>query len=607
MMMRKNRILLVLIAISLVLPSFLVNAEKNESSKQEAPPQTEGEIASKDEVVYATLSAAGEQQKIYVVNIFDVEKAGTIVDYGAYSTLKNLTNLAKIQKQNDQLQFPAPKGKFYYQGNMNDVPLPWDIAVSYQLDGKDIVPKELAGKDGHVEVTIETSANDEVNQVFFENYLLQISLTLDSDIYKNIEASDAMLANVGKDKQVTFTVMPEQEGKLKLEADVTDFELQGIEIAAVPSSMSIDTPDLGEMTDKMESLADAIKEINNGVAELKSGVSKLNDGVASLHSGSQKYQNGMAVLDQGSSELVGASVSIQNALHSINEALAGGTDKPGMDVSGLKELPAGLLLIANGLNETVAGITTLRENYSAAYSTLDTAMKNIPDYEISNEAIQGLYSSGADPEVLDKLLETYSSARTAKGTYSAVKEGLAAVDPTLLTLGNSIKEMSSTLTAIANGLSSSLEELDSLTQLQEGMATLANDYGQFHAGLVSYTKGVGELSNSYKKLHSGIAALAGGSSELEAGTGELHNGTNTLYESTKNMPSQMQEEIDKMMADYDKSDFEAVSFVSPSNEKINSVQFIIKTESIKVEEQETQEKPVEETKSFWTRLRDLFF
>ncbi len=39
-----------------------------------------------------------------------------------------------------------------------------------------------------------------------------------------------------------------------------------------------------------------------------------------------------------------------------------------------------------------------------------------------------------------------------------------------------------------------------------------------------------------------------------------------------------------MIAEYDKSHFEAVSFVSTKNEKVNSVQFVIKTESIKKED-----------------------
>lgn len=61
-----------------------------------------------------------------------------------------------------------------------------------------------------------------------------------------------------------------------------------------------------------------------------------------------------------------------------------------------------------------------------------------------------------------------------------------------------------------------------------------------------------------------------------------------------------------MIADYDKSDFDAVSFVSAENEKIYSVQFVIKTESIEKQEQEFNEEQAEEQKGLWDRLMALF-
>lgn len=602
-MMRKKRLLLFTLAISLILPSFLVDAASTKSSKT----TSDGELTSKDEVVYATLHASGELEEIYVVNNLDVKKEGTIVDYGPYKSIKNLTDLSEIEQEDNAVRIDAPKGKFYYQGDMKEESeLPWNISISYLLNGKEIAPGELAGKDGDFQLKINTSPNENVDKIFFENYLLQISLTLSPDIFTNIEVPDGMVANAGKDKQITFTVMPEKEGELSLEADVVDFELQGIDIAAVPSSMAIDAPDMDEMTGEMTTLTNAISDVNKGVGELEKGVTELNDGVASLRNGSELYKNGAAEISNASSELVTASTSIDQALATINKNLESSDE---VDMTELQNLPKGLSQIASGLNETGKGLNTLRENYSVALSTLDKAMKAIPEHQITEEQMKSLYMSGADQTVLDQLTETYKAARTAKGTYSAVKEGFDAVNSTLETISGSIKEMETALTTIANGLTSSLEGMDmtdSLTKLQEGIASLSANYGEFHTGLVSYTGGVNQLSNSYSKLHSGIDELSGGTNELEKGVSELHNGTDELSEKTSDIPNQMQEEIDSMIAEFDKSDFEAKSFVSPENEKINSVQFVIKTENIKKEEKETKEVHVEEEKGFWTRLLDLF-
>lgn len=87
-----------------------------------------------------------------------------------------------------------------------------------------------------------------------------------------------MVANAGKNKQITFTVMPGQEEEFTVEAEVENFEFTGVDIAAVPSTLPIDTSEMESMTDDMSALSDAIKGLNDGVADLKSGVSQLNNG-----------------------------------------------------------------------------------------------------------------------------------------------------------------------------------------------------------------------------------------------------------------------------------------------------------------------------------------
>ncbi|MGM0842721.1 MAG: YhgE/Pip domain-containing protein [Bacillota bacterium] len=595
--MRKKQLRYSALALMLFLPSFL---------SVPAQAAMEGKVTSKDEVVYATLDAAGDLDSIYVVNTFEVARAGKILDYGEFSSVKNLTDLKKLELEGQKIEMDAPEGKFTYQGNMNeDTKLPWNVTVSYSLDGKKIDPSQLAGKSGHLEINIDTAENKNAGTVFYENYLLQVSLNL-PNTYENIEAADGMVANAGKNKQITFTVMPGKEKKLSVEADVADFEFEGVQIAAVPSTLPIDTTGTEGMTDDISELSDAIGKLNTGVADLKNGVSQLNDGASSLRDGSAQYKNGISELNGSSSQIVGASNSIGDALRTINQSLAANPAE--MDLSALNELPAGLTQLADGLTQAANGLSTLQQNYSQAYAALDGAMSGIPASELSEEKIAALYESGADPQVVDKLVESHQAAQRVKGTYASVKEAFAAVEPTLNQVSVSVNEMSGQLTSISNNLSASLKETDmsGFAQLQEGLGELSANYGNFHSGLVRYTEGVGQLSTSYGKLHSGIAELAGGTNELEGGVADLHNGTSELHQETKNLPEKMQEEINKMMAEYDKSDFKPVSFISSKNEKVSSVQFVIKTESIEKEEQDTKKAEPKKEKGFWELLMDLF-
>lgn len=599
--MRKKKLLYAALAGMIFLPSFLGNASGVLAEDQK-------NVRSKEEVVYATLKANGDLGPIYVVNTLEVAKAGEILDFGNYKTVKNLTDRTELQQEGERVVADVEQeGKFYYQGDLEEgTELPWDVTVTYLLDGRKMDPADLAGETGHVEIQVETKANKSVDNDFYENYLLQVSLTL-PNTYQNIEASaGGMQANVGKNKQITFTVMPGKEEQLIVEADVENFEFNGVEIAAVPSSLPIDTTGTEGMTDDMAELSDAIGQLNDGVSDLQDGVSQLNDGARKLRDGSGTYKNGINQLNGSSSELVGASASIKEALGTINRELSGGAAD--VDLSSLTQLPAGLRELAKGMNDTADGLVALQKNYGAAYAALDGAITEIPAGELSEAEIASLYESGADPAVVDKLAANYAAAQKVKGTYAQVREAFAAVEPTLTQVDGAVRGMSGTLTTIADELSASLKETDlsGFAELVKGMDTLAANYNQFHSGLVSYTNGVGELSTSYSQLHSGLIGLTDGTSELSSGVDELSNGTEELHSETKDLPEKMQAEIDKMIQEFDKSDFKPVSFVSEENEKVTSVQFVIKTEAIKMEEKKTKEAEPEKKKGFWTLLKELF-
>ncbi|WP_034680391.1 X-X-X-Leu-X-X-Gly heptad repeat-containing protein [Caldalkalibacillus mannanilyticus] len=608
-----KKIVLVFIVSLLAFPLYIGNAQQNlgiqdSTDEEQGDPHSEGEAASKDEVVYGKLSPTGELRELYVVNMFNVTTSGTFLDHGNYTSIRNLTDLTEMEQEGDQVQFQASPGWFYYQGNMNDAVLPWNVEITYRLDGEKISPENLSGKEGRLLLSIQTSKNAKVDPVFYENYTMQISLTLDTDIISNIEAPEATIANVGKKKQVTYTIMPENDGAIHLLADVVKFEMEGIDIAAIPLSMSIDNPDIGEMKDEMRSLSEAIAEINKGVIDLKTGVSELNEGIQQLNNGSKEYNLRMTEIKEASSEINKGSKTIHESLVLLSEKLNGASSEK-MDLKQLSQLQGGLALIADGLIEIADGLSLLQKNFSTAYTTLDGAMNGIPAPSVTEEEIQQLYASGANQEIIKRLVEVYGAAQKAKSTYEHTKQAFKAVDTTLGRTSDALYDMNNNVTIISRDLSTALEGmegLDALRELEEGINLLATNYNEFHSGLVSYTTGVSQLADAYNEFHSGFNEMASGTIQLENGVGELANGTQELANATKDLPDKMQEEIATMMENYNYSDFEAVSFVSPKNNNIQSVQFILKTEEIKIQVEDKIDDAEEEISGFWQRLFGLF-
>lgn len=161
--------------------------------------------AKKEEVVYANLDEAGDVTGVYVVNSV---QGSDITDYGTYTSVKNLTTEDKIDVDGDKITIHTDADKVYYQGDLDTKEIPWNIAITYKLDGKGYKAEELAGKSGSLEINISITQNKNCDESFWSGYALQGTLTLDATKCKNIVADQATIANVGSDKQLSYIILP---------------------------------------------------------------------------------------------------------------------------------------------------------------------------------------------------------------------------------------------------------------------------------------------------------------------------------------------------------------------------------------------------------------
>ena len=140
--------------------------------------------------------------------------------------------------------------------------MPWNISITYKLDGKAVTQKELAGADGKLEVHIAITENDKCTTNFYDSYALQAAFTLDTDKCENIVADGATVANVGSDKQISYTVLPGKGLDADIIADVMDFEMDAAAINGVKLKLNMDIDD-AELMDKIKQIQDATKELND--------------------------------------------------------------------------------------------------------------------------------------------------------------------------------------------------------------------------------------------------------------------------------------------------------------------------------------------------------
>lgn len=503
-----------------------VETESATNSTLAAPPSTllEG-TCEKQEVVYASMTAAGAVKSLYVVNELFSEEPVMVKDFGTYSEVVNLTDGTNIARESDSVLCTVESESFAYQGNLTSTDLPWNVSITYELDGKVCSPEEVAGKSGELKITIETTQNQAIDPLYFDNYLLQITCTLPMDHVSNIATDEGSIALNGSSTAVTFSGMPGKTGSYALTAHVEDFEMEGVSIAAIPFSMAIEAPD-------SRALIAQFDELIEGTGKLDTGAEGLEEGTTALVAGTHKLKSGTAQLQGGAQELS----------------------------AGVAAYVAGAAQISDGLAQAAAGSKTFAEQLeglsqasAAIVHSLDQAQTQMQ--QLVNAIQTSPTMSQAEKDAIVAQLSGMS------GQFSQLKDYAAGVE----------------------GLADGYAPLDSsLTKLSGGLSELAQRGDELTSGSAALDAGVSELAGS-------SGSLAQGAGKLSEGVSALVEGMSTLHEESATIPDKVQAEIDAMMAEYDKSDFVPKSFADERNTNVNLVQFVMTTEAIALPEPEPEE------------------
>lgn len=564
---------------------------------QEALPLSASSIkpnTDKEEVVYIKLGQDGSVSEINAVNIFDLEQDGEIIDYGSYQSVRNMTSTDEIQYANDVVSINAKAGKLYYEGKLSDNTMPWNIAIHYYIDGIEYTADQIAGMSGALTIKMSIKENTVCDGNFFDHYALQASVTLDTSLCKNIDAPDATTANVGNDKQLTYTILPGKGADIEITADVTDFEMDGIAINAIPLNLNIEVDDK-ELMDQVKDLQDAIKEVDTGTgtlktgtaslksgastlnsstSSLKSGATSLNSGISTLKEGGEKLKSGTYDLKTGASDLESGIKTLNSGIEKIEDALTTLDSKSSDLTDGSAEINSALQEIKKALDgvsvttDDLSALVTASGDIRSGIDTLTTGITELQQ-NVSYEAYKTvMLENGLD---IDELKDNNEAAmETLQTTISSINDQLAylggmgidtsSISDQLSPLQDLITLMGANNAALG-GVESYLDGVnDNLTIILEGAQELQTNYAAFDDAIAELANTLstlayqmGELSSAittlateYEKLDTGIndytdgvaqilaaySQVSDGAAKLVTGSGTLTTGTQTLYKST---------------------------------------------------------------------------
>jgi putative membrane protein len=420
------------------------------------------------------------------------------------------------------------------------------------------------------------------------------------------------------------------------------------------------TDGVNELRDGANDLRDGAGDMLNGTRDVKKGVNRLIDGAVELESGAVSFAGGLSQLDSQSVHLIEGSAQIRAGLGQAAEAVSG------MDAEGIAELQGQASQLKDASQSYLDALDALivmyedqqLSYYSIGYSgnpeetyaeEMDDDSPDEADADEETDIIKmdngNLVEAYADEIDYDN---TSAEAYLLEQTITALKE----LRGNYLRINGGIEQVTEAVT----------QQSGKLPGLADGVKALSDQYGQLDMGINVYTQGVGQLSVGFQELAGGIYTLSDGIEKLDDGAGELRSGARDLYDGTYDlqdgvrkladgtialddgtielkdgamelkdgtvelkegtveladgtgelrtktagMDAEVDSKIDEMIDSYRSKDFVRSSFVDESNQNVGSVQFVMKTAEISIEDKVEDVRQEEPAPTLWQRFLNLF-
>lgn len=536
----------------------------------------------KDESVYVNADASGKVQKTTVTEWLKNTEKGSVDDETVLEDVENVKGNEKYKEGSDDSIVWESKGKdIYYQGTI-DEELPVNMSITYKLDGKEISPKDLAGKSGKLEMTInyenKSKQNVDVDGQQTEMYTpftLATAMMLPTDEYTNVTIDNGKIVSDGDKNIVVGVAFPGLSEDLGLDssnldvdipssvtitADVTDVSVGAtytMASANLLDSIGLDDVDsFDDLDDSINKLEDATNQLVDGSKELAEGTNTLNGKSGELISGVDKLADGVTAYTDGVAGVADGANAINSNMALVKNGVSAAVEGTGKLAAGVSGVQSGLNTVASGINTAIDNLNKSGENIKGLAN--QTALTDKEKQQIVSNVSAGLDQAGLSKEQKDAVDTAIASAVNAasdetnkKVAYAAneYSEGMSGAASQLSAASSALTTVdpANPTATVAGGVAAVSAGIDELqTKLGTGTADqpgLTTGVEALASGVSQLADGANELNQKSSTLNSGMSTLKNGGEQLVSGVGVLASGADTLASGIAEYKS---EAIDKL-------------------------------------------------------------
>lgn len=526
--MKKNKIILPLVALSLTLQMVPVNA------------------LTKDETVYSNLNKDGSNFKTVVVNHLYNSEDEEMQDITKLKDILNINGKEKFTLNNENLSWQNKGNEIFYQGTI-EKDLPITTEITYYLNGEKIEESKLKNKKGNIKIEIKFTNTDSHNvyvngrtQTLYTPFVVTLGTVMQNKNISNLEISNGKILNTGSKNFVVGLSSPGLYESLDLEElkdldkitisyDTKSYKSNTFYIVATPKLM--DTTDL-DVFNKLDEVYSSVDSLQSNMNQIEDGSNKILDELTkkieimssssysaidedtmnkikalAVSGAKAKVQGQESVLKETVINTLDNSESLNpsNVAYLTLQTAAGSSDVANAilkytntcDSNGLEKYRNEIITKTASSDQVLLGLASslglINENTPQAYyeSIAETvALKLIEgcdayntSYTVANMELSGLKQT--IPEVVYQAILSASS-ETAEGVSSSVATTVA--DTFTKETISSLNTLKDALTTLNTGIS---------TYNNEGIKTLSS-YKNRAMEYTNLLEKLSDLTNSYK-------------------------------------------------------------------------------------------------------------
>ena len=598
-----------------------------------------------DETAYITMDYYGNRTDLSIVKSVRLNGCTEFTDYGRYDVASNLstTDRPSVSDEGVTWSLSDPgKDRFYFEVQPRDqfLGLPWSIDVSYMLDGVPYKAEDLAGKSGLVEIDVTVTPDPLADEYYKNNFILVCGTGVDLGETKSFRAEGAQLQTLGSYQLAAFMAFPGQEEHFHFEIGSDDFTFPGLIFASVPVTLSQvdDLSEMGKDKDDIKAAGDAIDGLLRDTLDI---MTSMTAGTAQAAEGLRDLEKAWDEVDQQHDSIQDSVDSTRYAMKNLKNHLYDLAEV--MDDSSILDGVGELEDAIEGMLGSLEQVGQMLEQFHRITSEIKDCIKIINDPSSSPEQklkaqmrmaellkeleellgkLQGIDLDGLSVQTddLHSLLKELDQGVTAG---SVETESIDALMGALADLEDQIKEeleasqeeLEDITTFTEPSERSNLEDIDfsgDVSLIQNELVMVIDNTARTVSKLeVAMGKIDQVLNDSYDNLNSGIRSTL-------SGTAQLMESLTASLQKTRNIKANEQIISDLLDKNWQKLDDELgilnmdpsarkPSFTSARNPEPDSVQVILRTESITKPEEDVEDVNEDgDNRTFLQRLGDVF-